>query len=50
MHITEISQKNWLDARNYDLCLNTSVLGWDNAIDIAEKCVQIKLQKSKFMG
>lgn len=37
------TQKNWLDARNYDLCINTSSVGWDGAIEIAETTVHNKL-------
>ena len=40
----KFTQKYWLDARYYDLCINTSVFGWDTAVDLAEKCVKVKLQ------
>lgn len=39
------TKKNWLDARYYDLCLNTSATGWDIAVEIAEKCVRAKIQR-----
>ena len=39
----KFTRKNWLDARNYDLCMNTSVIGWDRAVDLAEVCVRTKI-------
>lgn len=41
----EFTKKNWLDARYYDLCLNTSSTGWDGAVEIAEKCVLAKVKR-----
>ncbi len=43
-YIRTFTKRNWLDARYYDLCLNTSALGWDCSVDLAEKCVRTKLQ------
>ena len=40
----KFAKKNWLDARYYDLCMNTSVIGWDGSVDLAEKCVKAKIQ------
>jgi len=42
-YIRTFAKQNWLDARYYDLCLNTSSVGWDTAVDLAEKCVRAKL-------
>ncbi len=41
----KFTKKNWLDARYYDLCMNTSAIGWDCAVDLAAKCVEVKLQR-----
>jgi|SRR5271157_2219977 len=38
------TKRNWLDARYYDLCVNTSAVGWDCTVELAEKCVRNKLQ------
>ncbi len=43
-YIRTFTRQNWLDARHYDLCVNTSAVGWDSAVDLAEKCVRAKLQ------
>jgi len=43
-YIHTLTRQNWLDARHYDLCINTSAVGWDCAVDLAEKCVRAKLQ------
>ena len=43
-YIRTFTKQNWLDARHYDLCVNTSTVGWDCAVDLAEKCVRAKLQ------
>lgn len=40
----KFTKKYWLDARYYDLCMNTSVLGWDGAVELAEMCVKAKIQ------
>lgn len=41
----QFTKKNWLDARYYDLCINTSTVGWECAIDLAEKCAKAKIQE-----
>lgn len=41
----KFTQKNWVDARYYDLCVNTSSTGWDGAVEIAEKCILSKIKK-----
>jgi len=41
----KFTQKNWVDARDYDLCVNTSSTGWDGAVEIAEKCILAKIKK-----
>ena len=43
-YIRTLTKENWLDARYYDLCVNTSAVGWDLALDLVEKCVRTKLQ------
>ena len=43
-YIRTMTKQNWLDARHYNLCVNTSAVGWDCAVDLAEKCVRAKLQ------
>ena len=43
-YIHALAKQDWLDARHYDLCVNTSAVGWDCAVDLAEKCVRTKLQ------
>ena len=43
-YIRTLTKQNWLDARHYDLCVNTSAVGWDCAVDLAEKCARTKLQ------
>lgn len=34
----------WLDLRQYDLCINTSSIGKDNAIKIIKECVEFKFK------
>lgn len=41
----KFTKKNWVDARYYDLCLNTSSTGWKGAVEIAEKCVLAKMKR-----
>jgi CMP/dCMP kinase len=43
-YVRAFTKQSWLDARHYDLCVNTSAVGWDCAVDMAEKCVRTKLQ------
>jgi CMP/dCMP kinase len=43
-YIRTFTKQNWLDARNYDLCVNTSAVGLDCAVDMAEQCVRTKLK------
>jgi cytidylate kinase len=43
-YIRTLTQQDWLDARQYDLCVNTSAVGWDCTVDLVEKCVRTKLQ------
>jgi cytidylate kinase len=35
----------WLDLRQYDICINTSSTGRDNAVKIIKDCVEFKLNK-----
>lgn len=35
--------KNWNDARNYDVCLNSGDLGFEKCVDIIESYIKIKL-------
>ncbi len=43
-YIHTFTKQNWLNARHYDLCVDTSAVGWDCTVDLAEKCVRAKLQ------
>ncbi len=43
-YIRTFTRQNWLDARHYDLCVDTSAVGWDCTVDLAEKCIRTKLQ------
>jgi cytidylate kinase len=43
-YIRTLTKQNWLDARHYDLCVNTSAVGGDIALEMVEKCVRAKLQ------
>jgi CMP/dCMP kinase len=43
-YIHTFTKRRWLEACNYDLCINTSAVGMDCAVDLAEKCVRAKLQ------
>ncbi len=43
-YIHTFTKQNWLNARHYDLCVDTSTVGWDCTVDLAEKCVRAKLQ------
>lgn len=35
----------WIDARNYDLCLNSGDLGFDKCVDIITEYIKIKIRK-----
>lgn len=37
--------REWIDARNYDLCLNSGDLGFEKCVDIITNYVDIKLKK-----
>jgi len=43
-YIRMLTRQDWLDARHYDLCLNTSKVGLDCAIDLVENVVRTKLR------
>ena len=43
-YVRTFTKQNWLNARHYDLCVNTSAVGWDCTVDLAEKCIRTKLQ------
>ncbi len=43
-YIHTFTKQNWLNARHYDLCVDTSAVGWDCTVDLAEKCIRAKLQ------
>ncbi len=43
-YIHTFTKQNWLNARHYDLCIDTSAVGWDCTVDLAEKCVRAKLE------
>ncbi len=42
-YIRRFTKQSWLDARHYDLCVNTSEVGLDCTVELAEKCVLAKL-------
>ncbi len=42
-YIHTFTQQDWLDARLYDLCINTSHVGIDNAVDLVMACVAVKV-------
>ncbi|MDR3574679.1 MAG: cytidylate kinase-like family protein [Anaerolineaceae bacterium] len=44
-YIRTFTKQNWLDARLYDLCVNTSAVGLDSTVDLAENCVSQKLAR-----
>ncbi len=35
--------ENWKDSVNYDLCLNSASIGWDNCAEVIKQCVRSKL-------
>jgi cytidylate kinase len=37
--------RNWEDAKNYDLCLNSKQLGFDKCVEIVKSYLNIRLQK-----
>lgn len=41
-YIRTFTKQNWLDAWHYDLCVNSSAVGWDCAVDLIETCVRAK--------
>lgn len=43
-YIHAFTQQNWLDARLYDLAMNTSSLGLEKAVDLALAVVQEKIR------
>lgn len=42
-YIRAFSREDWLDARLYDLCLNTSSTGLDQALDVVNAAIYAKL-------
>lgn len=42
-YIHNFTKQNWLDASNYDLCINTSSLGLDSALELTVKSIHKKL-------
>jgi cytidylate kinase len=41
-YIRAFTGQDWLDARLYDLCLNTSHLGVDGAVELIGNCIQTR--------
>ena len=37
--------REWIDARNYDLCLNSGALGFDKCVDMINDFIHVKLGK-----
>jgi cytidylate kinase len=44
-YISTFTKQNWLDARLYDICINTSGTGVDTAVSLISECVKAKLKK-----
>jgi cytidylate kinase len=44
-YIRSLTKQNWLDARMYDLCVNTSSLGLDNTVKLVLACVEAKIHQ-----
>jgi cytidylate kinase len=42
-YIQAFTRQNWLDARYYDLCLNTSSLGLDPCVEMAFSSISAKI-------
>jgi CMP/dCMP kinase len=42
-YISFFTKQDWLDARLYDLCVNTSSVGLDNAAKLVLACVEAKI-------
>lgn len=36
--------REWIDARNYDLCLNSGVLGFDKCVEMIQEFISVKLK------
>ena len=43
-YVRNFTKRHWLDARSYDVCLNSSALGWNCTLELAEKCVREKMR------
>jgi cytidylate kinase len=43
-YVHGLTRQNWLDASHYDLCINTTSIGLDYAVELAEKCILAKLR------
>jgi CMP/dCMP kinase len=41
-YIKSFTKLEWLDAKTYDICINTSSIGLDNAVKIIKDCVSSK--------
>ena len=35
--------RSWNNAENYDLCLNSHMLGWDTCLELVKACLKVKL-------
>lgn len=42
--------KEWGDAKNYDLCINRSRLGFDGTIDLILKFIESRIQRPEFQN
>jgi len=42
-YIKSFTRLEWLDARTYDICVNTSSIGADNSVKIIKNCLEFKL-------
>ena len=46
-YVKTFTHQDWLDARFYDLCLNSSTLGLEKTVDLALACVMERIQAGR---
>lgn len=44
-YMKTFTKLTWLDLREYDICINTSSIGSDNAVKIIEECLESKFNR-----
>ncbi len=42
-YIHTFTRQNWLDARLYDLCVNTSKVGFDKTVELVISCIEARI-------